>query len=91
MLFEADGELLLLESTAKERASMVRPLSAMKAYYTPYAPVDHQMRLFAYGGFFDRVEARKEAKRSRQQADSEAHRGGDVTPGSRAGHARRPS
>jgi hypothetical protein len=62
----ADGHFLL-EATAKDRETMVRPLDDVRAAYRPHLSVDHDGTLFVYGGFaefmMDVRRRRKEAKR----------------------------
>lgn len=68
VIFEADGQLLLFETTAKTRESMVRPLPERRSYYNPYVSVDHDLRIYLYGGFVQRVEERREARSLRAHA-----------------------
>lgn len=68
VVFSADGELMLLETTAKNREALVRPLSRVKQYYNPYVSVDHDLRMFVYTGFLHRLLERQAAKkRSREE------------------------
>lgn len=68
VVFEANDELLLLESTAKKRSSLVRPLAEVRHYYNPYASVDHDLRMFVYAGLVQRTLERRAAKKLRTAA-----------------------
>lgn len=65
VIFAARDGLFLFETTAGDRARMVRPLDELRAVYRPHLSVDHDGVMFVYGGLADFV---AEMRRRRKEA-----------------------
>ena len=51
VVFECNGEHVLLEATSKDQASMIRPLRDARAEYSPHFSVDHLFTMRSHGGY----------------------------------------
>ena len=64
VVFRESDTDYLLESVAKTRADILRPLSSVRSRYAPHFSVDAELTIHMYGGFFQFLQNRGKARRA---------------------------